>query len=136
MESEQTNVDKQALQDFFMGINNLNQIEKKTSKFNAFETLGIVHTEIRHSNVLGWLMSPNEQHGIGGAFVEKIIQEIARNHNIEQYGHDPLQMLLWDYHDLVVRREWRNIDLIAISEANKLMLVIENKVWSKSPNIS
>lgn len=131
MERIQYNKDKQMLQDFLMNINELTKIEEKTSKFNAFETLGIVHTEIRHSNVLGWLMSPNEQHGIGEAFVEKIIQEIARNHNIEQYGHDPLQMLLWDYHDLVVRREWRNIDLLAISEANKLMLVIENKVWSE-----
>ncbi|MCG1009710.1 PD-(D/E)XK nuclease family protein [Salinicoccus sp. ID82-1] len=131
MERERVNEDKQALQDFLMDINDLNRIEEKTSKFNAFETLGIVNTEIRHSNILGWLMSPNEQHGIGETFISKIIQEVTRNYDVELKGHDPLKLLLRDYHDLVVRREWRNIDLLAISETNKLMLVIENKVWSK-----
>lgn len=50
------------------------QIEAKLSDFNAFETLGVVNTEIRHSNVLAWLLNPRENHGIGDVFIKKLIQ--------------------------------------------------------------
>ncbi|MCD2137911.1 PD-(D/E)XK nuclease family protein [Salinicoccus halitifaciens] len=123
--------EREALQKFLMDTDELDQIEERTSTFNAFETLGIVNKEIRHSNVLGWLMTPNEQHGLGEAFVKKMLQEITKIYGDTLIGHDPLQLLLWDYHDLTVRREWRNIDLLAISESNKFIVVIENKVWSK-----
>ncbi|MBY8909189.1 PD-(D/E)XK nuclease family protein [Salinicoccus roseus] len=102
---EKINEDMQALQNFLMDVSELDRLEKKTSKFNAFETLGIVNTEIRHSNVLGWLMTPNEQHGLGEAFTKKLIQEIARNYGDGLLEHDPVKLLLWDYHDLIVRRE-------------------------------
>ncbi|MBY8909186.1 PD-(D/E)XK nuclease family protein [Salinicoccus roseus] len=131
MESRETNEDRLALQAFLMDINELESIEQKTSRFNAFETLGIVNTEIRHSNVLGWLMSPKESHGMGETFIKKFIQEITWGYGADLTGHDPLKLLLWGYHDLVVRREWRNIDLLAISKTNEFVLVIENKVWSK-----
>lgn len=123
--------EREALQNFLMDTDEIDQIEEKTSKFNAFETLGVVNKEIRHSNVLGWLMTPNEQHGLGEAFIKKMIQEITKIYGNTFLDHESLQLLLWDYHDLIVRREWRNIDLLTISESNKFIVVIENKIWSK-----
>ncbi|OLO26790.1 hypothetical protein BTR23_22155 [Alkalihalophilus pseudofirmus] len=38
---------------------------------------------------------------------------------------------MMDYNDFQVLREWRNIDLLAVSEENKFIVVIENKVLSK-----
>lgn len=131
MEKLITREEREALQSFLMDINELEKIEAQTSKFNVFETLGIVNMEIRHSNVLGWLFSPNEQHGFSDAFIERFMQEIVQGYDGTEGTLDPLKVLLWDYHDLIVRREWQNIDLLAISESNRFVLVIENKVWSR-----
>ncbi|WP_245844643.1 PD-(D/E)XK nuclease family protein [Salinicoccus kekensis] len=122
--------ERDALQNFLMNTDELDKLEGRLSGFNVFETLGIVNMEIRHSNVIGWLFSPNEQHGWGDAFLKRFLQEITQKYE-GQLTIDPLDLLLWDYHDLIVRREWQNIDLLAVSESNKFVLVIENKVWSK-----
>ncbi|SES13160.1 PD-(D/E)XK nuclease family protein [Salipaludibacillus aurantiacus] len=50
--------DLEHLENFMMEIELLDQIETKLSVFNVFETLDIYHTEIRHSNVLAWLLKP------------------------------------------------------------------------------
>ena len=128
MEKLITREEREALQNFLMDINELEKIEAQTSKFNVFETLGIVNMEIRHSNVLGWLFSPNEQHGFSDAFIKRFMQEIVQGYDGTEGTLDPLKVLLWDYHDLIVRREWQNIDLLAISESNRFVLIIENKV--------
>ena len=122
--------EREVLQNFLMDTDELNKLEGRLSDFNVFETLGIVNMEIRHSNVMGWLLSPNEQHGWGDAFLKRFLQEITQKYE-GQLAIDALDLLLWDYHDLIVRREWQNIDLLAVSESNKFVLVIENKVWSK-----
>lgn len=38
-------------------------------RFNPFDVLRYADYEIRHSNVLAWLLQPNETHGIGDAFI-------------------------------------------------------------------
>lgn len=131
MEKLITREEREALQNFLMDINELEKIEAQTSKFNVFETLGIVNMEIRHSNVLGWLFSPNEQHGFSDAFIKRFMQEVVQGYDGTEGTLDPLKVLLCDYHDLIVSREWQNIDLLAISEFNRFVLVIENKVWSR-----
>ncbi|OLO26789.1 hypothetical protein BTR23_22150 [Alkalihalophilus pseudofirmus] len=64
------------LEAFLLDIEILEQIETKLANFNVFETLNMYHTEIRHSNVLAWLMKPNENHGLGDLFIKKLIQEV------------------------------------------------------------
>ena len=63
----------QYLEDFLMEIELLDQIEAQLSKFNVFETLSMFHNEIRHSNVLSWLMKPKDNHGLGDIFLKKVI---------------------------------------------------------------
>lgn len=53
---------EKSLENFLMDIDVLYELNSYLSDFNAFETLGIVNTEISHSNVLGWLLDPNENH--------------------------------------------------------------------------
>ena len=60
-------------------VERLIELEKDKSvfnKFNIFETLKITNTEIRHSNVLGWLFDPIENHNIKGQFLRKFIEDI------------------------------------------------------------
>lgn len=123
------------IEDFLMDIEILDKINTKISKFNAFESLGIVNNEIRHSNVLAWLFNPNDNHGLDDIFLKKFIQKIVyknRRAFLNKNGKfDLISTSLMDYHDFIVRREYRNIDLLIYSEKNKFVLVIENKIRSK-----
>lgn len=127
---------QKVIEELLMDMEVFEQIETKISKFNAFETLGIINTEIRHSNVLAWLLSPRENHGLGDVFIKKLVQTLfyLNKDTILKSNLNLFDVYLMDYYDFSVRREWRNIDIIAISEENKLVIVIENKVWSKESN--
>lgn len=124
---------QKAIEELLMDMEIFEQIETKLSSFNAFETLGIVNAEIRHSNVLAWLLNPKENHGLGDVFIKKLIQTLfyLNKNTILKSNLTLFDISLMDYYDFNIRREWQNIDILAISEENKLVLVIENKVWSK-----
>ena len=62
-----------ALQKFLLDINCLDELLPWTGKFNIFDVLKISRTEIRHSNVLSWLLSASENHGLGDAFIKGIL---------------------------------------------------------------
>lgn len=125
--------DQEALEKFLMDIDILDTIYARLSHFNPFETLSIVNAEIRHSNVLAWLLNPNENHGLGDIFLKKIIQDVYYKNKeyIESKRLSLFDISLMDYHDFIIKREWNNIDIICVSDDMKFVFVIENKVWSK-----
>ena len=99
-----------------------------TGKFNLFDVLKISRTEIRHSNVLSWLFSANENHGLGDAFIKGILQRLVENDTEGRY--DVFGVLLMDFYSFTVYREWKNIDILLVSDDEKTMIAIENKVGS------
>jgi len=125
--------DQEALEKFLMDIDILDTIYVRLSHFNPFETLSIVNAEIRHSNVLAWLLNPNENHGLGDIFLKKIIQDVYYKNKeyIESKRLSLFDISLREYHDFIIKREWNNIDIICVSDDMKFVFVIENKVWSK-----
>ncbi|WP_234978376.1 PDDEXK-like family protein [Bacillus tuaregi] len=128
--------DRKAIEDFLMDVDILDHLESKISNFNIFETLGIVNTEIRHSNVIAWLLTPDETHGLDDIFIKKFLQEVFYNHrnSIQNSNIDLFKISLMDYRRFIVRREWRNIDLLIFSDEYKIVIIIENKIWSKESN--
>ena len=62
---------EKALQDFLLNIDCLDELIPWTGKFNIFDVLKISRTEIRHSNVLAWLLDANENHGLGDMFIRE-----------------------------------------------------------------
>jgi hypothetical protein len=99
------------------------------SGLNIFEAAGLYRQEIRHSNVLAFLLRPRESHGLGDGFLKRIIQKVLDNSS----GELPIKALtvaLADFSDALIHREWRNIDLLIESASNKLTLAIENKIGS------
>lgn len=60
---------EKALQDFLLDIDCLDELIPWVAKFNIFDVLKISRTEIRHSNVLAWLLDANENHGLGDMFI-------------------------------------------------------------------
>jgi hypothetical protein len=132
MNPEILQANKRALEEFLMDIEILDQLERKISGFNAFETMGVIHTEIRHSNVLAWLLNPIENHALGEYFIKKVVQTAIYNHfsDLSDSDYNPFRISLIEYHDFLIRREWRNIDILAVSETHQFVIAIENKVWS------
>lgn len=53
--------DEEALKEFLTDSECLDPLHKWTSGFNAFDVLGITSSEIRHSNVLAWLLSDSHR---------------------------------------------------------------------------
>lgn len=117
---------EKALKDFLLDIECLDQLSKWTKKRNLFDILKISRTEIRHSNMLAWLLNPNENHGLGDSILRGFIQYYVTNHGIENL----FSTLLMDCYSFSVLREWHNIDIIVVSSNEKTILCIENKIGS------
>ena len=106
---------------------NLDKLELELSQPNIFSILAIDHMEIRHSNFLAWLLNPKENHGLHDHFLKRFLREIFLDKKITDVN--PLDAETLDYRQVVIKREWRHIDLL-IAFPN-LVICIENKVWAK-----
>ena len=124
---EETPDDMKALKDFLLDIECLDPLAEWTSKFNLFDILKITRTEIRHSNMLSWLLNPNENHGLGDSVIRGFIQYVATTFPDDR---DVFDTLLMDFHDFSIQREWHNIDILAVSQNEKFIFCIENKIDS------
>ena len=71
-------------------------------------------------------MNPNENHGMGDAFLKAVVQEMVVNDTDGRY--DIFQTLLLDFYSFTVYREWKNIDIFLISDQDKFLIAIENKI--------
>lgn len=119
---------EEALQNFLLDIGCLDELLPWTGKFNLFDVLKISRTEIRHSNMLAWLLNPNENHGLGDAFLKGILQRLVENDSDGRY--DVFHVLLMDLYSFSAMREWKNIDILLTSSDEKTVIAIENKIGS------
>jgi PD-(D/E)XK nuclease superfamily len=110
------------------------QLHQKFHQFNPFKILRVDQFEIRHSNVLAWLLNPNENHQLGSFFVKKILSSlITKTENEDKLeGVDFLSYLYASFSDTEVYREVKTdtdrfIDLLVVVPSQQLVLVIENK---------
>jgi len=118
---------KAALDRFLADNPELEQLSARLATFNVFRALKIERVEIRHNNALGWLMDPEQSHGLGEVFLRRIMSNMLLGTDI---GVSAAQVELMTFGDVEVRREWRNIDLLVIDRGNRLVLLIENKIGS------
>jgi len=97
------------------------KLREKVNKINIFDILKISETEIRHSNVLAWLLDPNENHEFHDIFLRKFLCLIDIP-NFEKFNFD----------NVIVKREWKNIDILVIitEPSNRYVIAIENKINS------
>lgn len=123
-----TNKEREALNKFLLDIDCLSELSKWQDDFNIFEILKISRTEIRHSNMLAWLLNPKENHGLGDKVLRGVFQYLAK---IPSYNEESLQLMTMDNYLFSVRREWKNIDILIISEKQKCVVCFENKIDSK-----
>ncbi|WP_341201111.1 PD-(D/E)XK nuclease family protein [Planomicrobium okeanokoites] len=110
------------------------KLHQKFHQFNPLKVLRVDQFEIRHSNILAWLLDPNETHQLGGFFLKKILTRLIMRAENEGKGEgiDFLSFLHSSFHDAEVAREVKThtnrlIDLLVHVPSQKLVLVIENK---------
>lgn len=122
-------VDQARILDKFLVDNaDLEELSSRLSVFNIFRTLRIEKTEIRHSNVLAWLLDPRGSHGTEQAFLRRVLSTILLDNESSEVDLTPAQIELMDMMDVEIMREWRNIDLVVSSQINKWVLLVENKI--------
>ena len=89
--------------------------------FNIFRVLKLDGLEIRHSNMLGWLLDPGENHGLGETFLAKFFTSVECLRGLSLTS-DELKTFS-------VFREADHKDIELRSDAAKVIVVIENK-WN------
>lgn len=101
--------------------------ERHRTSFNMFKALKISDFEVRHSNMLAWLMDPREKHGLNGRFLKDLVAKIQMS-NPGRY--DCLARLGdKDFSSCIVLREEDYRDIQIEFPAAKVVLFIENK-WN------
>ena len=100
-----------------------NQLEKLLNKFNVFDVLKSAKTEIRHSNVLAWLLDPNESHNIGDKALKLFLESIPSDVDLTSLINGSSKI------SVEVLREWEDIDISILikSGSKRFLIIIENK---------
>lgn len=117
------------INDLVADIDCLEPLHKWTNELNIFNILKLNRVEIRHSNMLSWLLDPNAVHGLNDKLLKKILIYATKGTHIDiMNGLTPVDIDLMSLDDVVVYREKDNIDILIVSENNNLVLAIENKI--------
>ncbi|QCR31025.1 PD-(D/E)XK nuclease family protein [Lysinibacillus sp. SGAir0095] len=113
------------------------QLNKQVNSFNTLKILKLENHEIRHSNVLAWLLNPKENHGLRDYFLRKMVEHLIltdenSNNSQNKTVGEILNHSLMDSH---VYREVKTsnnrfIDLLIVNQQLKTVFLIENKFYS------
>jgi len=138
----------EAIRQLVMNIHLLEEIKKKHNEFNVFNVLDINQYEIRHSNMLAWLLSPQQNHGLEDSFLKNFLREVFMNRKSMDaktaFSVDE-GILLYNLSTFKIEREvqtktlekTRYMDIVLTKDndkTKKIKIVIENKIRAKEGN--
>jgi len=127
----QVDESKEATLDRFLADNpELEELSARLATFNVFRALRIENAENQHSNVLAWLLNPNESHGLGDIVLRRVFSNMLLESDMNIEGISAAEIELMDFADIEVRREDKHTDLLIIDRINKLVILIENKIYA------
>jgi hypothetical protein len=131
MNRESIDKDIESLERFIYRNEQLVHLEAISNKFNLFDALKISNREIRHSIFLAWLLDPSESHNLEDQVLAELIQTI--NYISKSQGSACMSVFEADnynFEDIEIKREWKNIDLLIIDRTKQRYWLIENKIYS------
>src|SRR5690606_30558728 len=70
-------------ENFFINNIELNKIEAYLNRFNPIHIMKMENQEIRHSNILGWLLDPLNTHGLGDKFLKAFLTEALKGESLK-----------------------------------------------------
>ena len=98
-------------------------------EFNTFDVLRYADYEIRHSNVLAWLLHPAETHGIGARFLEWFVDHVNGRFPADA---KPLPAVGFEASNVAVWRERDHVDITVLFKKERCLIAIENKTGPAS----
>ena len=119
---------KEKIRDLLLS-NGFKRLTYKKDEANIFKIINMADKEIVHSDMLAWLFNPYENHNLNDKVLKEILMQLSKK------DAEYINLLLLDYSDLEVYREYtvdngRRIDIVMESKNNKVIFIIENKIWS------
>ena len=94
--------------------------------FSTFDVLRYSDYEIRHSNVLAWLLQPAETHRIGAHFLSRFVERV--NAGLPEDDRSPIPDALFNAANVDVWRERDYVDVTIRFKREKWLIVVENKI--------
>jgi len=112
-------------------INNsdFQSIQTYLNRFNPIKIMKMENQEIRHSNILSWLLNPYGNHGLGDEFLKSFLSETFKG--IHHLGITSLDIISEDLSDAQIKTEWNKIDILIECPEQKWVFIVENKWRSK-----
>ena len=104
----------------------------RMARFNVFEAMGAVRSELRHSNFLAYLLSPTRSHGLGSEPLLCVLRAVLAKLPSDQRPLRVLELVVGDLDGAIVYRERANIDLLIEINALNLVVLFENKIDAKA----
>lgn len=102
----------------------------KAREFNTYDVLRYADYEIRHSNVLAWLLDPAETHGIGTRFLEWFVDHVDKR--LSAANAKPLPGIGFEASNVAVWRERDHVDISVLFKKERCLIAIENKTGPAS----
>lgn len=109
--------------------NDFKKLSEIKDEVNIFKIINMVDKEAIHSDILAWLFNPYENHNFNDKAIKVLLMQLSEK------DAEYINLFLQDYSDLEVYREYtidngRRIDILMESRNNKVIFIIENKIWS------
>ena len=101
-------------------------------EFNTFDVLRYSGYEIRHSNVLAWLLRPTDTHGIGSRFLKWFVNHVMRRFaagdrvRLPETSFEAANVDIW--------RERDYVDITILFKREKHLIAVENKPEPAHPH--
>ncbi|WP_430471231.1 PD-(D/E)XK nuclease family protein [Thalassospira lucentensis] len=133
MTEHPSNPNVEELESLFVNNPDLDQLDAYLNRFNPIRVMRMEGMELRHSNILAWLLDPLESHGLGDRFLKAVLSEALRGESSKGCP-SALDITQADLQDIEVRREWLHIDIFLLSRRNNWAFIIENKFHASQSN--
>jgi len=101
-------------------------------EFNTFDVLRYSGFEIRHSNVLAWLLQPADTHGIGPRFLRWFVNHV--NRKLAAGDMERLPETSFEAGNVEVWRERDYVDVTVFFKRERCLIAVENKPVSAHPH--
>jgi hypothetical protein len=128
MTENESETQRRFLERLIVANPDLERLESLIRKFNLFVAIGVVHHEVRHSTFLAYLLDPNQNHGLGSLFLKRFLQAAMASNPLP--GFTPVDIEVWLAEGVKTLSEWQNIDITLRDDANRIAVIIENKIDS------
>lgn len=114
----------------------LEELEKEIGRFNLFDILNANYNEYLHSQIIRWLLDPNESHGLKDYFLKMFLKRVLRSNGINQ-PLSPIEIDVLDFKNCIVQSEEvfsnkrrGDISIINTAADPPIYILIENKIRS------